>query len=201
MKTLCYSLLFLLVREFKAVGFAAVFDFERKAEKEGEDAEGSKDDHGHKVSVRSHTQFADEQRHKAQTDVLHPEDEAVSRAEHFLVNDLGYGRPHGSGNEREADTEHQDGNKRKRLARICREHESEDAMARDHNDRTEQHHRRAFALVVDEQTQERREHHRQYGEPLEEPCRLGIGDGERLFEEIGGETLEGEDGGVIEYAQ
>ena len=47
--------LLLFIREFEAVVLLFVFDLEGEAEEECEDAEGSKDNHRHKVSVGSHT--------------------------------------------------------------------------------------------------------------------------------------------------
>ncbi len=74
-------------------------------------------------------------------------------------------------------------------------------MAGNHNECANHHHGRALAFVVDKRAKERRENHCQNGEPLEESCGFGVGDLERLFEEVGSKPLEGEDGRVVEYAE
>ena len=74
-------------------------------------------------------------------------------------------------------------------------------MASNHDDCAEHHHRCALTLIVDKRTEEGSEYHREDGEPLEQTCGFGVGNLQRLLEEVGCKTLEGEDSGIVEHAK
>ena len=138
------------VRFFKSVAALLVYNFEIEGYEKGEDAEAGEDDEGHGVVVGYEIgtlflcrddggvvlvgggeDIADEFRDEAQAYVLHPEDETVGTAEHFLVDNLRHAGPQGSGYEGERDAEQYDGGICEKRTLCLRKDKGEDEMATD----------------------------------------------------------------------
>ena len=99
------NLLLLDVRQLEAITLALVLLLQGKGEEKCYDTEAGEYAHreglvillehlavndtlAHDAVLIEHP--ADEQGHEAQTDILHPEDERIGRAEQLLGDDLGY---------------------------------------------------------------------------------------------------------------
>ena len=132
---------------------------------------------------------------------MYPENQAISRAQNLLINDLWNTGPHRSRHQREADTQYQNGAESQSFAWINWQYKCEDTMANNHDNRTYHHHRRTFTLVVNKHAKEWGQYHCQDWEPLEQTRSLSVANHQGLLEEVGREALEWEDSRIVQYTQ
>ena len=189
------------VWQFQTVIVLFVLNFQQDSEEERQDTERREDNHRHGVAASGLKHVTYDFRHEAQADVLHPEDEAVSRAEHFLVDNLWHAWPQGCRHEREANAKNGNQGYCKPFVRHERQEECEAEVASNHDDCTCKKHRSAFAHLVDECAKERGENHCQNWEETEKLCACGSINLQSGFKEVWSITLEREDGAVIEHAE
>ena len=62
-----------------------VFDFEVATENKRQHTESREDNHRHPIAARCIKDLADQQRHKAKTDILDPKNHTISRTENLRV--------------------------------------------------------------------------------------------------------------------
>lgn len=133
-----------------------------------------------------------------QSEVLDPENRCIGRTHIAVIDQLGYRRPQGGGNQREREAEQDDRRERDSggEGNQCESH-----VADEHQDRTDHQHRRAFALVVEEPAEERSQNHCTHREPAEDVRSLLVGDAQITFEHTRCETLERENRRIVEHAE
>ena len=141
---------------------------------------------------------ADDHREGHQSEVLDPENRCIGRTHIAVIDQLGYRRPQGGGNQREREAEQDDRRERDSggEGNQCESH-----VADEHQDRTDHQHRRAFALVVEEPAEQRSQDHGPHREPAEDVRSLLVGDAQITFEHTRCETLERENRRIVEHAE
>ena len=213
--------LLLDVRLLKTEASLLVERLQIDGEEEGKHTEACEDEQRHGVVVRDELstgclscdncrvvgvgrgeEVADELRNEAETDVLHPEDEAVSRAENLLVDNLRNAWPESCRNESERDAEQYDSRVGDDGALCCREHEGEDEMAADEEQCAAHEHRCTLTLAVEEVAEERSDYGCTDREPTEDVRGCFGRDAVKVaLQHVGTVTLEGEDGRIVEHAE
>ena len=141
---------------------------------------------------------ADDHREGHQSEVLDPENRCIGRTHIAVIDQLGYRRPQGGGNQREREAEQDDRRERDSggEGNQCESH-----VADEHQDRTDHQHRRAFALVVEEPAEQWSQDHGPHREPAEDVRSLLVGDAQITFEHTRCETLERENRRIVEHAE
>lgn len=160
--------LFLDVWQLKPVVVLLVDELQIGCKQERRNAEAGEDDQRYGVVVRYELaacllgcndgrivgigtcQYTtDEHWNKAETEVLHPEDEAVGTAENLLVDNLWYAWPKGCRNEGKRDAEQHNGGVGNDIAVGLRKHEGKDEVAGDEQQGTPHEHGGSLTLVVE----------------------------------------------------
>lgn len=154
------------------------------------------------VGVGRGEEVADELRNEAETDVLHPEDEAVSRTENLLVDNLRNAWPQSCRHESERDAEQYDSRVGNDGTLCCREHEGEDEVAADEEQCAAHEHRRTLTLAIEEVAEERSDYGCTDREPAEDVRGCFGRDAVKVaLQHVGTVALEGEDGRIVEHAE
>ena len=156
------------VWQFQTVAFFLIFYLQGEAEQECQYAKGSEDNHRYYIAISRNAKRTNQHRYQAQTDILHPENQAIGRTQNLLINNLWNRWPHRCWHEREAYAQHQNSAKRQGLAWIKWQDKREDTVANNHNNSTNHHHRSTFTLIINKHTEEWSQYHRQDWEPFKE---------------------------------
>ena len=104
---------------------------------------------GRIVGIGTCQYAADEHWHKAETEVLYPEDKTVGTAENLLVDNLRHAWPKGCGNEGKRDAEQHYGGIGYDVAVGLRKHEGKDEVAGNEQQGTPHEHGGSLTLVVE----------------------------------------------------
>ena len=99
-----YTQKLFFVRQFETIAFFLILYLQREAEQERQDTKRSKDNHWHYIAIGRNAKRTYQHRYQAQTDILYPENQAISRAQNLLINDLWNRWPHRRWHQREANT-------------------------------------------------------------------------------------------------
>ena len=104
---------------------------------------------GRIVGIGTCQYAADEHWHKAETEVLYPEDKTVGTAENLLVDNLRHAWPKGCGNEGKRDAEQHNGGVGYDVAVGLRKYEGKDEVAGNEQQGTPHEHGGSLTLVVE----------------------------------------------------
>ena len=196
-----YSQKLFFIWQFETVAFLFVLYLQSKTEQECQDTKRSKDNHGHYIAVGRNAERTNQHGDQAQTDILYPENQAISRTQNLLIDNLWHTGPHGRWHQREAYAQHQNSAKRQGFAWIKWQDKSEDTMTNNHDNRTYHHHGCTFTLIINKHSEEWSQDHRQDWEPFEQARCLSVANHQCFLEEVGRKALEWENRRIVQYAQ
>ena len=135
-----YAQKLFFIWQFEAVALFLVFYLQSKTEQECQHTKRSEDNHRNYITIGRNAERTNQHWHQAQADILYPENQAISRTQNLLIDNLWHTGPHGRWHQREANTQHENRAESQHLAWIKWQDKSEDTMANNHDNRTYHHH-------------------------------------------------------------